>query len=317
VSTACAVNYEGRRFSFHAKRFVLCAGTVESSRLLLCSPAVPNEHDQIGRYFHDHVSLHAAVVPRATRGEVMRRLGPFFVNGVLHTCKLEATEAVRKELGLLAVMAHFTIEEPEDSGMAAVRNLLVSLQRGELKHAFAKNLLPMLAGSREVLALLWATKVRKRRSISKRGVMRMNIDMEQPGSAENRVTLADATDALGMRKARVAWGLSEAEYGTAARFARLIKSKLEALGFAPFAWTEGLLEGARPAMADSYHPMGGLRMGTDPAVSVVSPGLKVHGLENLYVASCAVYPSGGSSNPTFTLIALALWLADQLTAAGS
>jgi hypothetical protein len=30
-----------------------------------------------------------------------------------------------------------------------------------------------------------------------------------------------------------------------------------------------------------------------------------------------VYPSGGSSNPTFTLIALALWLADQLTAAGS
>jgi choline dehydrogenase-like flavoprotein len=53
-------------------------------------------------------------------------------------------------------------------------------------------------------------------------------------------------------------------------------------------------------------------MGTDPAASVVDATLKVHGLTNLYVASCAVYPSGGSSNPTFTLMALTLRLADHL-----
>ncbi len=65
-------------------------------------------------------------------------------------------------------------------------------------------------------------------------------------------------------------------------------------------------------MADTYHMMGGLRMGVDPASSVVDPNLKVHGLSNLHIASCAVFPAGGSSNPTFTLIALTLRLADQL-----
>jgi choline dehydrogenase-like flavoprotein len=45
---------------------------------------------------------------------------------------------------------------------------------------------------------------------------------------------------------------------------------------------------------------------------VVGPDLRVHALENLYVASCAVYPSGGSSNPTFTMMALTMRLADHL-----
>lgn len=65
-------------------------------------------------------------------------------------------------------------------------------------------------------------------------------------------------------------------------------------------------------MIDTYHPMGGLRMGVDPATSVVDIDLKVHGLANLHVASCAVFPAGGSSNPTFTMMALTMRLADHL-----
>jgi choline dehydrogenase-like flavoprotein len=58
--------------------------------------------------------------------------------------------------------------------------------------------------------------------------------------------------------------------------------------------------------------MGGTRMGVDPATSVVDSSLKIHGLENLYVVSCSVFPTGGSSNPTFTMMALALRLTDRL-----
>jgi choline dehydrogenase-like flavoprotein len=58
--------------------------------------------------------------------------------------------------------------------------------------------------------------------------------------------------------------------------------------------------------------MGGLRMGTDVRRSVVDRDLEVHGLENLHVASCAIFPSGSSSNPTFTMMALTLRLADHL-----
>ena len=50
----------------------------------------------------------------------------------------------------------------------------------------------------------------------------------------------------------------------------------------------------------------------DPSASVVNTDLAVHGLDNLHVASCAVFPSGSSSNPTFTMMALTLRLADRL-----
>ena len=53
-------------------------------------------------------------------------------------------------------------------------------------------------------------------------------------------------------------------------------------------------------------------MAADLRRSVVDRDLKVHELDNLHVASCAVFPSGSSSNPTITIMALTLRLADHL-----
>lgn len=319
ITSARVLDYRGRTFEFRADQFVVAAGTIESSRLLLASPSVPNEHDQLGRFFHDHVALHAAVLPAPARRQILARLGPFFVNGVLHTCKMEATSVLQREHGLLAVMAHIAVQEPKDSGIDAVRNLLVSIQRGNLTTAFARNLLPMLRGCGDVVRLLWFSKVLRRRAVSKRAVVWLNIDMEQAASPANRVRLSDNRDALGLRKAVVEWRVSDAEYETARKFAHIIKQQLQTAGFTALDWTPGLLEGVRPEMVDSYHSMGGLRMGLDARTSVVDTDLKVHGVENLHVASCAVFPSGGSSNPTFTLMALALRLGDhlQVKSAGS
>ena len=54
------------------------------------------------------------------------------------------------------------------------------------------------------------------------------------------------------------------------------------------------------------------RMSKDPKDGVVDPNLKVHGIDNLYVCSNAVFCSLGAVNPTLTLTALALRLADHL-----
>jgi choline dehydrogenase-like flavoprotein len=45
---------------------------------------------------------------------------------------------------------------------------------------------------------------------------------------------------------------------------------------------------------------------------VVDANLKVHSLDNLYVAGASVFPSAGISNPTFTIITLSIRLADYL-----
>ena len=64
------------------------------------------------------------------------------------------------------------------------------------------------------------------------------------------------------------------------------------------------------------HIMGTTRMGTSQSNSVVDRDCRVHGYDNLWVAGSSVFPTGGCANPTLTIIALVLRLADTLAAAG-
>jgi choline dehydrogenase-like flavoprotein len=58
--------------------------------------------------------------------------------------------------------------------------------------------------------------------------------------------------------------------------------------------------------------MGTTRMHDDPKLGVVDHNCRVHGLDNLYVAGSSVFPTSGAANPTLTLLALTLRLADHL-----
>jgi choline dehydrogenase-like flavoprotein len=55
-------------------------------------------------------------------------------------------------------------------------------------------------------------------------------------------------------------------------------------------------------------------MGHDPATSVVDRDCKVHGIRNLFIAGSSVFPTGGHANPTATIAALAIRLADHVKA---
>jgi choline dehydrogenase-like flavoprotein len=53
-------------------------------------------------------------------------------------------------------------------------------------------------------------------------------------------------------------------------------------------------------------------MADSPEHGVVDANCRVHGVANLYIAGSSVFTTGGASNPTLTLVALALRLADHL-----
>jgi hypothetical protein len=63
---------------------------------------------------------------------------------------------------------------------------------------------------------------------------------------------------------------------------------------------------------DSYHHMGGTRMSLAPGAGIVTHDLRLHGIANAYVCSASVFPTSGFSNPTHTVLALAMRLADKL-----
>jgi choline dehydrogenase-like flavoprotein len=61
--------------------------------------------------------------------------------------------------------------------------------------------------------------------------------------------------------------------------------------------------------------MGGTRMADSAATGVVDSNCKVFGMANLYIGGSSVFPTGGHANPTYTIVQLALRLADHLAAA--
>ena len=61
-----------------------------------------------------------------------------------------------------------------------------------------------------------------------------------------------------------------------------------------------------------WHETGGARMGTDPATSVVTPELGVHGVNGLSVCDASVLPGAGAVNTGLTIMALALRLGTHL-----
>ena len=53
-------------------------------------------------------------------------------------------------------------------------------------------------------------------------------------------------------------------------------------------------------------------MSSNPKEGVVDGNCRVHDLENLYIGGSSVFATGGASNPTYTIVQLALRLADHL-----
>jgi len=136
---------------------------------------------------------------------------------------------------------------------------------------------------------------------------------ESPPLEASRVTLDPASrDRFGLPRLHLSWRMSSDVIRTILETAKSIGRELGRLGVARLRLdVEGL-----QAMIHSpgFHHMGTTRAHEDPRFGVVDPDCRVHGVENLHVAGSSVFPTGGAANPTFTLVALAIRLADRLRA---
>jgi choline dehydrogenase-like flavoprotein len=136
---------------------------------------------------------------------------------------------------------------------------------------------------------------------------------EQAPNPSSRVRLAQERDALGMLRPALEWRLSDLDRHS---ISVAVEELVKALGSSGIAKLHVPLDIRRSGwpvdVPFSWHHCGTTRMSDDPAKGVVNADGRVHGVENLYVAGSSVFPTSGAGNPTLTIVALALRLANHL-----
>lgn len=139
--------------------------------------------------------------------------------------------------------------------------------------------------------------------------------VEQRPKADNRVTLSQEHDALGIPRVHVHMDTDATDTDSILRTEKHLVEELQKQGFGEFhSYYDKTTAKLNYYTRTCHHLMGTARMGDDVNTSVVDSDCKLHGVDNCYVASSAVFPTGGYANPTMTILALSLRLADKLKA---
>jgi len=299
VASLEAATLAGNRFRVNAKAIVLAAGAIENARLLLVSrepgrEAPGNEHDWVGRCFMEHPRDHAlSLTPRkpdvyAEAAFYDRHTAP---DGTLIG-------------GRIALDSRTIVEERFVNGSVTLLPLMRETGRGV---RFFRGLAARVVGramSEASVGYGWSLKPRPDRIFQG---FQLLLNTEQLPHPDNRVVLSGSTDRLGVPKPEVHWRWRTQDQTQLERLRGLIAEAITAAGI-------GEVETSMdcPPDPNAHHHAGTTRMHEQPHLGVVDADSRVHGMDNLYITGSSVFPAAGFANPTLTIVALALRLADHL-----
>lgn len=307
-------------FRVEASWVVLAAGGLENPRLLLasrsCEPGgLGNRHDLVGRCFMEHGHRAVALLELGPFCSMFRaltdqsRTAPTGGPPAFRQATLGLDEVLRDRHGLLNLHLRACRYHP----LEGVETVVAAKEAWRCRDAAGLAALAAAPHRWPALApyLFWHAR-QKLLPRSRFGWVRLMGWLEQEPALANRVTLSRERDALGQPRAHLTLGFSRRMDESLARSLHLIGERLAARGFGRLISDPEALTHLQGYAKVGCHHMGGTRMHGDPRQGVVDADARVHGIANLYVAGSSLFPTGGAANPTFTLVALALRLADHL-----
>ncbi|MGB6016582.1 MAG: GMC family oxidoreductase [Nodosilinea sp.] len=281
VTTVRCRSLEGRELTVEADSIVLATGALESARLLLASDrqlpgGIGNSHDLVGRFYTDHPKHHTGTL----------RPGPL-------------ARQYAHELQY-APKPRFCICFALDDATQQAHQLL--------EHVLY--LKPIYETRWDSLGRLVRRRPACRDGNGAIASYRVKFVTEQVPHTDSRITLSTELDPLGQRKTALDWRFTEQDHRSTEKILELLTQRFAEAGLGRFDF------GDQPPtldnMTDAAHQMGTTRMAHRPEEGVVDTHCRVFGTENLYVASSAVFPTGPSYSPTFTILALARRLGQDL-----
>jgi choline dehydrogenase-like flavoprotein len=327
VEALSVVSLSGKRFHIEAKRFVLACGGMENARLLLVSRSVQghgigNQYDVVGRYFMDH--------PRAVYGKVKLfrphkfsvLLGFPLAEGMAQV-GIRFSEEMQKREALLNHYLTFERRWSEQSARAyqsLVHTMKILLRKGYSGNRFSiagaklanvPELIYLLA-PRELMPHFLYRLVKMVKNEISGGVTELIVVnyCEQAPNPQSRVFLSHERDRLQMNRLVLDWKVGNEETKSLIRLHELVNAALKKAHIEYLDETSQQLDDLH--YTDASHHIGTTRMSDDPRTGVVDSDCRVHGIRDLFIAGSSIFPTSGYANPTLTIVALALRLAEHL-----
>ena len=315
----------GRRITATGRHYVLACGGLENPRLLLLSDRVQpggigNGRDLVGRFFMDHLRIESGVLLPSPAAAFQAYSDAFSVPVDRAACLYLGPQAQREQQTTVFRLKFQPRLRGETSlGYRGLRGAVEDVRGGRPLQALATPLARMIVDLEGMATGLygWAAQARELACV--------NV-VEQAPNPDSRVRLGNDVDAFGLRRIELDWRLSALEKATLRRAQLVIGAELAAAGLGRMRlapadddelWS-GIAYGTTTSPASAFevghHHTGTTRMADDPAAGVVDPHCRVFGVDNLFVAGSSVFPTLGSANPTLTIVAFALRLADRILA---
>jgi len=338
-----------KSFLVRAKAFVLAAGGLEVPRLLLASRhqvpcGIGNHHDLVGRYFMTHI---AGMVAETHFDTDPVTLAPGYdrdAHGVYVRRRIAFSEnAQRRERipNISLQLHHSPVSDPAHrNGVLSaifVAKQFESIRRGlppgagileggpeqedlGLWYRHCRNLVVDMPALLSFLPRFGYLRFLQRRRIpsvvlpARQPVFPLNYHAEQSPNRESRVRLTDDRDQYGVPRMRLDFRVNESDIDGIYRAHKLLGRYLQrfGMGHVRFEHEDPLAVIRQNIHAVNGHFIGTTRMSTDPRTGVVDPDCRVHGVANLFISSSSVFPTSSHANPTLTIVAMALRLADHL-----
>jgi choline dehydrogenase-like flavoprotein len=332
----------GKRFLARARNFVLATGGLEVARLLLASrdvqsQGIGNQHDLVGRYYMCHLAGTIGSIKISRPLDEVHHGYQLSHEGIYCRRRFALTPQVQRTQGLgnfVARLHHPRITDPAHRNAVLSALYLgkpfISYEYGKRLHgeerqtwaAWLRHVVNVAARPWDLAAFGWHMLLnrkfadRKFPSIivkSKANLYSLDFHAEQQPNFSSRVTLGSEPDALGMPRLKVDWRYTEGDVDTVRRSLQLLREDFRRSQVGSFDYDPAAVEFEMTRYgAYGGHHIGTARMGNDPNSSVVDVDCRVHGIANLFVNGAAVFPTSSQANPTLTLVALSLRMAEHL-----
>jgi choline dehydrogenase-like flavoprotein len=330
----------GRVRRVSARTVVLASGGIEVPRLLMHSDSegsgLGNHHDLLGRFYSCHFeTVYGRLI---ARGAAVAFGFEKTSDGIYCRRRLQFSEEfmARHELPNMVFRLHFPDYSNPMHGssvMSAIylaKTLLPAEYRTILRHnKEAEGSLGNLAHLRNLFTGLpqllkfasdWIFRIKlARRRLpytlvpNADGSYPLEFNCEQTPEPSNRITLTRDCDQHGIRRVHVKWRLCDTDIDSACRGFRLLRESINGRSRSRFEFDDEKLRHdiAQSAPLGGHH-IGTARMGHSVHDGVVDKDCGVFEIPNLFIASAAVFPTSGYANPSLTIVALAIRLAQHL-----